>query len=110
MLKLRLKRLGRKKKPFYRLVVIEHAKPRDGRSVEEVGTYDPLKKRFFCRTNKVYKWLTIGVKPTDIVHFLLRKVTLIFQKLYIPLPGNIKQAILQPYKRKQNSPSTSQIL
>ena len=77
MLKLRLKRIGRKRAPSYRLVVMENKSRRDGRPVEEVGYYDPISKKYNFDTNKIEKWLKYGVKPTETVFHLLKKVDLI---------------------------------
>ena len=72
MLKLRLKRTGRKRAPFYRLVVMEHTTRRDGRPVEEVGYYNPITKQSSFNTIKIIKWLKIGVKPTETVLNMLK--------------------------------------
>ena len=72
MLKLRLKRTGRKRAPFYRLVVMEHTTRRDGRPVEEVGYYNPITKQSSFNTIKILKWLKIGVKPTETVLNMLK--------------------------------------
>lgn len=73
MLKLRLKRIGRKRSPSYRLVVMENTTRRDGRPVEEVGYYDPISKNYKFDSEKIKKWLNYGVKPTETVSNLLRK-------------------------------------
>jgi small subunit ribosomal protein S16 len=73
MLKLRLKRIGRKRQPSYRLVVMDTKTRRDGRPVEEVGYYNPLTKHSHFDVEKITKWLTVGVKPTETVKNLLRK-------------------------------------
>ena len=67
MLTIRLSRIGKKKKPFYRVVVIESSKPRDGRVVELVGTYDPLKKPAEVKLNaeRIKHWLGVGAQPSD---------------------------------------------
>ena len=77
MLKLRLKRMGRKSSPFYRLVIIENKTKRDGRPVEEVGYYDPIAKKSSFDSEKIKKWLNIGVKPTPTVFNLLKKDNII---------------------------------
>jgi len=73
MLKLRLKRNGRKKQPSYRLVVMEHSTRRDGRPVEEVGYYNTITKQSYFDVPKINKWLERGVKPTRTVANLLNK-------------------------------------
>jgi len=77
MLKLRLKRIGRKRSPSYRLVIMENTCRRDGRPIEEVGYYDPILKRYNFDTNKIKKWLNYGVKPTKTVFNLLQKAKVI---------------------------------
>lgn len=77
MLKLRLKRLGKKRSPFYRLVIMENSARRDGRPVEEVGYYNPMTKQYKFDTEKIKQWLSYGVKPTETVANLLRKAEII---------------------------------
>ena len=77
MLKLRLKRIGRKRYPSYRLVVMENTCRRDGRPVDEVGYYDPIAKKSKFDTEKIQKWLSYGVKPTETVLQLLKKAEII---------------------------------
>ena len=77
MLKLRLKRMGRKKQPTYRLVIIENTYRRDGRPVEQVGYYNPLTKESYFDIKKIRKWLNYGVKPTQTVQDLLQKLNII---------------------------------
>ena len=77
MLKLRLKRIGRKGSPAYRLVVMENTSRRDGRPVEEVGYYNPISKESHFEIEKIQKWLNYGVKPTEVVASLLKKAEII---------------------------------
>jgi len=77
MLKLRLKRIGRKRLPSYRLVVMENTTRRDGRPVEEVGYYDPISKNYKFDSEKIQKWLKYGVKPTQTVLNLLKKAEIV---------------------------------
>ena len=74
MLAIRLARIGKKKKPFYRVVVLDKRKPRNGRTVEIVGTYDPLKKPAAVQIDdeRVKYWLSKGAQPSDTVRSLLR--------------------------------------
>jgi small subunit ribosomal protein S16 len=65
MLKLRLKRTGRKRFPSYRLVVMENTFRRDGRPIEEVGYYNPITKQSHFEIEKIKKWLNYGAKPTE---------------------------------------------
>lgn len=77
MLKLRLKRIGRKRSPSYRLVIMENTARRDGRPIEEVGYYDPISKNYKVDSEKIQKWLNNGVKPTKTVFNLLKKADII---------------------------------
>lgn len=72
--KIRLKRIGKKKRPYYRVVVADSRSPRDGRFIEEIGVYDPLKNPvvFQVDREKVEKWLKNGAQPTDTVRALLK--------------------------------------
>jgi small subunit ribosomal protein S16 len=74
VLTIRLARIGKKKKPFYRVVVIESSKPRNGRVVELVGTYDPLKKPAEIKLDaeRVKYWLGTGAQPSDTVKSFIR--------------------------------------
>ena len=71
--KLRLKRMGSKQRPFYRIVAADSRSPRDGRFIETVGTYDPIKKsdNITVDEEKTLKWLNNGAQPTDTVKSIL---------------------------------------
>lgn len=73
--KIRLKRMGAKKAPFYRVVVADSRYPRDGRFIEEIGTYNPLTNPSTVNidTEKAQKWIKNGAQPTDIVKKLLKE-------------------------------------
>ncbi len=73
--KIRLRRMGGKKAPFYRVVVADSRYPRDGRFIEEVGYYDPTKEPVEVKIDaeKVQKWISNGAQPTDTVKALLKK-------------------------------------
>ena len=75
MVKIRLKRMGAHKKPFYRVVVADSRTPRDGRFIEEIGTYDPLKDPAEIKIDAeaAKKWIATGAQPTDTVKALLKK-------------------------------------
>ena len=77
MLKLRLKRTGRKRSPSYRLVVMENKTRRDGRPVDEVGYYNPITKQSDFDKDKITKWLNYGVQPTETVFNLLKKANIV---------------------------------
>jgi small subunit ribosomal protein S16 len=74
VLMIRLSRIGKRKKPFYRVVVIEKTRPRNGRVVEMVGTYDPLKKPAEIKLDaeRVKHWLGVGAQPSDTVRSFIR--------------------------------------
>lgn len=73
--KLRLKRMGSKQKPFYRIVAADARSPRDGRFIETVGTYNPVRKPAEVNVDeeKALKWLNNGAIPTDTVRSILSK-------------------------------------
>lgn len=73
--KIRLRRMGAKKAPFYRVVVADSRFPRDGRFIEEIGYYDPTKDPSVVSfdAEKVKKWMANGAQPTDTVRALLKK-------------------------------------
>ena len=79
MLAIRLARFGKRKRPFYRIVVIEKTRPSDGRFVEIVGTYDPLKKPAEIKLNveRIQHWLRCGARPSETVRSFLsnRKIS-----------------------------------
>jgi len=77
MLKLRLKRTGRKRSPSYRLVIMENTTRRDGRPIEELGYYSPITKEYKFDQDKIIKWLKEGAKPTETVSMLLKKADII---------------------------------
>ena len=73
--KIRLRRMGAKKKPFYRIVVADSRSPRDGRFIEELGSYDPLKDPSEIKVDgeKVKQWIANGAQPTETVKVLLKR-------------------------------------
>lgn len=73
--KIRLKRMGAKKKPFYRIVVADSRAPRDGRFIEEIGSYNPNVTPAEVRVDveKAQNWLNTGAQPSDTVRSLLKK-------------------------------------
>jgi small subunit ribosomal protein S16 len=77
--KIRLRRMGSKKAPFYRVVVADSRYPRDGRFIEEVGTYNPLANPSEIKIDaeKVLKWIKTGAKPTDSVKSLLKRSNIV---------------------------------
>ena len=75
MVKIRLKRMGAKKRPFYRLVVADSRSPRDGKFIEEIGYYDPLPNPATVRidVDKVHEWMRKGARPSDVARKLLER-------------------------------------
>ena len=73
--KIRLRRMGQKKAPFYRIIVADSRSPRDGKFIEESGTYDPAMEPSAVKVNEeaAKKWLANGAQPTAIVEKLLKK-------------------------------------
>ena len=75
MVKIRLQRQGKKKAPFYHIVVADSKSPRDGKIIEQIGTYNPMVEPSEIKldTEKVEKWIKNGAKPTDTVKALIEK-------------------------------------
>ena len=75
MVKIRLRRMGAKKAPYYRVVVADARAPRDGRCIEEIGTYNPLTNpaTITIDVEKAQTWIKNGAQPTDTVRALLKK-------------------------------------
>ncbi len=75
MVKIRLRRMGAKKAPYYRIVVADSRSPRDGRCIEEIGTYNPLAEgnAITVDAEKTQNWIKNGAQPTDTVRGLLKK-------------------------------------
>ena len=74
MLKIRLKRAGRKRKPFYRLVLMENLTKRDGRAIADLGYYDPLRKVINFDKQMLHKYINHGAYPTNTVRHLIYKM------------------------------------
>ena len=76
MVKIRLRRMGAKKAPYYRIVVADSRSPRDGRFIEELGTYDPSadSDKIMVNMERAKYWIANGAQPTDTVRGLLKKV------------------------------------
>ena len=79
MVKIRLRRMGAKKAPFYRIVVADARSPRDGRCIEEIGTYNPLTEPATINVDveKAQNWIKNGAQPTDTVRGLLKNAGLL---------------------------------
>ena len=76
MVKIRLRRMGAKKAPYYRVVVADSRSPRDGRFIEEIGTYDPMAETGKIKVDmeRAKYWIANGAQPTDTVRGLLKQV------------------------------------
>jgi len=77
MVKIRLHRVGAKKAPYYRVIVADSRSPRDGRFIEEIGTYDPMAEgscKLSVKADRVKYWIANGAQPTDTVRGLLKSI------------------------------------
>ena len=77
MVKIRLRRMGAKKAPYYRIIVADSRSPRDGRFIEELGTYDPMaegEQKIKVNMERAQYWINNGAQPTETVRGLLKKV------------------------------------
>ena len=79
MVKIRLRRMGAKKAPYYRIIVADSRSPRDGRCIEEIGTYDPLTEpaTITVDAEKAQQWIKNGAQPPDTVKALLKKANVL---------------------------------
>ncbi|MBQ9980407.1 MAG: 30S ribosomal protein S16 [Oscillospiraceae bacterium] len=79
MVKIRLRRMGAKKAPYYRIIVADSRSPRDGRCIEEIGSYDPMTEPATIKVDadKAKTWIKNGAQPTDTVKVLLKKAGVI---------------------------------
>lgn len=79
MVKIRLRRMGAKKAPYYHIVVADSRSPRDGRCIEEIGSYNPLTSpaTITVDTEKAQQWIKNGAQPTDTVKALLKKANVL---------------------------------
>ena len=102
--KLRFKRMGRTNRPYYRLSAIDSRSPRDGRVIEELGTYDPCckdaSKQFLAKLDRCKHWLDVGAIPSGTVSSLLKKNGLDHKQLRLPRPGKPKA---KPVEKKEEA-------
>ena len=79
MVKIRMRRMGAKKAPYYRIVVADARSPRDGRCIEEIGSYNPLTEpaTITVDVEKAQQWIKNGAQPTDTVKALLKKANVL---------------------------------
>lgn len=90
MVRIRMKSMGRRHRPFFRICAIDARRPRDGRPIEELGYYDPMSRNPETQTvldaSRIRYWLSVGAQPSDKVQALLRK-----HKIKKPAPGEAWQ-------------------
>jgi small subunit ribosomal protein S16 len=95
--KIRFKRMGRIHAPFYRMSAVDSRTPRDGRVIEELGTYDPQNKDaakvFVAKIDRCKHWLDVGAIPSPTVSSLLKKAGVEHKMLRLPKPGKKKPAV-----------------
>lgn len=105
--KLRLKRLGRSNRPFYRLNAIDSRSPRDGRVIEELGFYNPVdkdkEKQFSANLERCKFWLDNGAVPSETVSSLLKKKGVEHKSLRLPRPG--KPKVVPAVAKKEEAPA-----
>jgi len=101
--RIRLKRLGAKKRPFYRVVVADQRSPRDGRIIEQIGKYHPLEDPSLIDIDedRAMHWLRVGAQPSDTVRVLMNKVG-IWEKFVAERPAEAKNT---PRKRESTTPA-----
>src|SRR5580700_258961 len=102
--KLRLKRMGRSNRAFFRLNAIDSRSPRDGRVIEELGFYDPRSKdaaqQFVAKLDRCRHWLDVGAIPSETVSSLLKKSGVEHKQLRLPKPGKPKPAAVAAGEKK----------
>jgi len=107
--KLRLKRMGRSHKAFFRLSAIDSRSPRDGRVIEELGHYDPLEKdqgkQFVAKLDRCRHWLDVGAIPSETVSTLLKRSGIEHKQLKLPKPGKPKPAAAPEGEKKAETPA-----
>jgi len=100
MVKLRLRRMGAKDMPFYRVVAVDSRLKRDGKYLESIGYYDPKTEPFTLKIDieRAMYWLSVGAQPSETVHALLRKagVLELFHKQRIAKPAGEPEAVAVP--------------
>ena len=105
--KLRLKRMGRSNRAFYRLNAVDSRSPRDGRVIEELGFYDPVNKdqaqQFKANLDRCRYWLDNGAIPSETVSSLLKKSGLEHKQLRLPKPGKPKPVPAEPEKKQETA-------
>lgn len=94
--KLRLKRMGQANRPFFRIHAVDSRSPRDGRTIEQLGHYDPVNKdqakQVTVDLDRAKHWLDVGAIPSETVSSILKKAGLEHKQLRLPKPGKPKPA------------------
>jgi small subunit ribosomal protein S16 len=101
MVRIRLKRMGRRHRPFFRICVVDAREERDGRTIEDIGTYDPLiaedDKKITLKADRVQYWLGVGAQPSESAASLLKQVG-------VQLPKKVRAKKGKGKSRKANVP------
>ena len=107
--KLRLKRMGAKQRPFYRIVAADSRSPRDGRFIETVGTYDPIKKPAIITIDeeKVMKWLNNGAEATETVRSIFKKEGIMAKFAASKVKASKPKAKKEEVKETEEKPKTT---
>ena len=109
--KIRLRRMGRKNSPFYRLNAIDSRSPRDGRVIEELGYFDPTNKdqtkQFVAKLDRCKYWLDTGAIPSETASTLLKRSGIEHKGLKLPKPGKPKVAPAAAGEKKAEEPAAS---
>jgi small subunit ribosomal protein S16 len=97
MVKIRLRRTGRKKQPTYRIVIADSRSPRDGKFIEEIGFYDPLPNPATVRidVDKVHEWIRKGARPSDVARKLLEREGILQRSAQVRRPAETASAPAQ---------------
>ena len=105
--KLRLKRMGRSNRAFFRLNAIDSRSARDGRVIEELGSYDPLErdqaKQFTAKLDRCKHWLDVGAIPSPTVSTLLKRSGIDHKQLNLPKPGKPKPKAAEGEKKAEGA-------
>ena len=100
--RMRLKRMGRKNRPFYRLHVVDSRSPIDGRVIEHIGHYDPIEKdaekQVVIDIERATYWLNVGAQPSETVSSLLKRSGVEHKQLNLPKPGKPKPKVEEEKK------------
>ncbi len=123
MIKLRLRRMGAKKRPSYRIVAADSRSPRDGRFIESFGLYDPVTDPATVRVDeeRARHWLSVGAQPTDTVRDIFRRSGLLGEQAAVPAeagvagdesavveaPAEEAEAVEAPPKRRRRAPAAA---